>query len=216
MVAACPGLLGVSLAVWRRALAVLALLGVPGPHAVATNNSGVLKLDWLQPGRLASWLALAGCVDLSEPQTCASAVGYASYSPQRLACRLEYLRQCGALRLLVASKQAAKQQWRLGQGLSAGRQAVCEPAFISMGDLCTLADRAFLQLPALAADGSPDGYSAFQAAFPQSPAWRQLWATAEAKAVELRRQLPPELLAAAAEEEKEGEGAADEPQQRLH
>ena len=191
-----PRLVAVDTGVWQRALAVLHLHGVAGSAAEALNHVDVLCQDWLAPGSIANRLALQRCMGLSPAGVYQRYAGYVSSAdPTKLAGRLLFLELHGLLLLLVADKGAAKRAWRREGGLPANRTAAGEPAFISVGDVANLSAEKFTRLlqqhlPSAAADD----FAAFKAGLPDSPAWRQLWAEAQAEAEQLTALLPPEML----------------------
>ena len=206
-----PQLLAVNTAVWQRAPAVMWLCGVADPAAVALNNPLMLCVDWLAPGRLANRLALQRCLGLSPAGVYERFGSYVAItSAEKLAGRLLYLEQRGLLHLLAADKQAARQAWRQERGLPANKRAAGEPAFISVSDVATLADKRFSCLPGKLPHSAAAEFAAFKAGLQDSPAWRQLWAEAEAASEQLNARLEPELrLGADAGAGDEQAGATD-------
>jgi hypothetical protein len=217
MVDVAPQLLVINTVVWRRALAVWQQCGVADPRAVVRNNPSVLRVDWLKPSRLANLRALQQWLpwEVSAAQAIEIYGDYvASKAADRVAGRLLYLEQLGLLPLLVANKPAAKQEWRLQQGLSGSKQAAGELVCINVGNLATLTavrfdslvDSALSQQQQQEDDNlvSSSCSSLSSEAFLKSrllqlPAWKQLLAQAEADVVELERKLPPELWRVPAE-----------------
>jgi hypothetical protein len=207
MVGNAPHLLVIDLIVWRQALAVWRLCGVSEPLAVVHNNPQLLAYDWLFPSRLAKLLALQRLLPW-EPSAAQAIERHGSYvagpAVEKLVGRLLYLEQLGLLQLLVADKRAARQEWRQSQqGLSAGKVATGEPAFISVYDVAIPAPAQFAGLvqdaKALLSEGSElvsssPSFEEFSKGLHQLPGWQRLWADAEAAVAELKQQLPPELL----------------------
>jgi hypothetical protein len=208
MVGIAPGLLAIDLIVWRLAVAVWRLCGVSEPLAVVCNNPQLLAYDWLNPSRLTNLLALQRLLpwELSAAQVIERYGGYvAGRSANRVAGRLLYLEQLGLMQLLVADKQAARQEWRLQHGLSGIKKAAHEPAFISVADVACASAAQFAGLvqdaeARLGEDsqlgGSSPSFDDFSKGLKQLPAWLRLWSDAEASVAELKQQLPPELLRA--------------------
>jgi hypothetical protein len=208
MVGIASQVLAVDVTVWRQALAVWRLCGVTDPLAVVRNSPSLLGYDWLNPSRLTNLLALQRLLPW-EPSAAQVIERYGDYvagkSARRVAGRLLYLDQLGLLQLLVADKRAARQEWRLQQGLSGSTKAAGKPSFISVGDVAgtTLAELAgVLQRAQAWRSGdselvaSSPSFEEFSQGLKQLPVWQRLWADAEAAVAELKQQLPPELLRA--------------------
>ena len=172
-------------------IALMRLCGVADPPAVALNNVGMLRCDWLAQGRLANRLALQRCTGLSAAGVYERFGGYLDKAPKRMVGRLLYLEHRSLQHLLVADKLEARLVWRQQRGLPASKRAAGEPAFISVGDVATLSDERFSSHDKLC-DGAAD-FAAFQEGLLESPAWLQQWAAAEAEVALLRSQLPPEV-----------------------
>jgi hypothetical protein len=214
MVDVAPQLLAINTVVWRRALAVWQQCGVSDPRAVLRSNPFLLSYDWLHRSRLANLRALQQWLpwDVSAAQAIGCYGFVAGYAADRVAGRLLYLERLGLLPLLVATKPAAKREWRLQQGLSVSKKAAGEPVFISVSDVAILTAARFdsLVFSALSqqrqqqggdilvsssSSSSPLSFEAFRKGrLLQLPAWKQLLAQAEADVVELERKLPPELV----------------------
>ncbi|KAI3427396.1 hypothetical protein D9Q98_010311 [Chlorella vulgaris] len=209
MVGNAPQLLATDVSVWRQALAVWRLCGVFDLLAVVRNSPNMLGYDWLNPSRLANLLALQRLLPW-KPSAAQVIERYGSYVTQsaseKLVGRLLYLEQLGLMQLLVADKRAARQEWRQSQqGLSAGRKAAGEPAFISVGDVAIPAPAKFAGLVQdaqawLSEDnelvGSSPSFEEFSKGLHQLPVWQRLLADSKASVAELKQQLPPELLRA--------------------
>ena len=109
----------------------------------------------------------------------------------------------------MADKQAARRAWRQERGLPANEEATGEPAFISVFD-CTRSDTDFISLLAKQPCSAAADFAAFQAGLLDSPAWRQLWAEAQAASEQLNARMEPELrLGADAAVGDEQAGATD-------
>jgi hypothetical protein len=150
MVGNAVQLLSIDVINWRQALAVWRLCGASDPLAVVRNNPQLCGYDWLNPSRLANLLALQRLLPW-EPSAAQVIERHGSDvtgpAVERLVGRLLYLEQLGLLQQLVADKRAARGEWRQSQqGLSAGRKAAGEPAFISVSDVATLGPAKFAGL----------------------------------------------------------------------
>ena len=196
MVGKAPSLLGVDSSVWQTALAVMQLCGMTEKQAMqaASNNSGVLRFNWLAVPPLANRLALQRCLQLTAGQVYERHAWYTvGCSDKRLTGRVLFLQQHSLPHLLVAKKPEALQQWRRQHGFRANRRASGEPPLISLSNVCTLSDTEFVSLPAAqAADGLP-ALRAFAAGLESNPAWRELQAEAAAEQSRLLELLPPGL-----------------------
>lgn len=187
-----PRLLAVDTVVWQRALAVMHLHGVAGSAAETLSNADMLCVDWLEPGRIASRLALQRCMGQSAAGVYTHFAGLvARTSARRLVGRLLYLEQHGLLHLLVADMQAAKRAWRRECGLPANKKAPDEPAFISLSSVASLPDDKFCS-KAQPLCGTTD-FATFKRGLPDLPAWQHLWAEAEAERGRVRALLPLEM-----------------------
>ncbi|KAI3427345.1 hypothetical protein D9Q98_010262 [Chlorella vulgaris] len=131
-------LLAINTIVWRRALAVWQQCGVAEPRAMVRNNPNLLTVEWLHRSRMANLRVLQQWLpwEVSAAQVIERYAGYvASIAADRLAGRLLYLEQLGLLPLLVGNKPAARQEWRLQQGLSVSKKAAGDAVLITVRDV---------------------------------------------------------------------------------
>jgi hypothetical protein len=208
LVNAAPNLLAVRSAIWQCNLAVMRLLGVADPHAIAHKNGNVLVHKWLSPAILLKLLALQRFIPgkMSYGQIIVSWATYvASKSAKRIVGRLLYLEQAGLLQQFVQTKP--------------NKRAEGEPEYISVGDVATASDAKLAGLVAAAAsqlrckpvsrDSIAAEVEAFEEGLKDLAAWQELLADANNLRQELKRQLPPEQVAALEVAGKRGKETED-------